>query len=734
MFKKCLILAVLAVLSFNSSFGQHSVARQWNEVLLEAIREDYARPTIHARNLYHISAAMYDAWAAYDDYADTYFLGNTINQFNFPFEKGLLIEDTEAVREEAVSYAAYRLLMHRFEHSPGAVTTLERFDELLSTLGYDKTITTIDYSTSAAGLGNYIAEFVINYGLQDGANEANSYENQAYQSINDFLAPDEPGNPNITDPNRWQPLAFDTFVDQSGNVIADNTPDFLGPEWGAVDPFSMKIEDRTTFERDGFNYYGYHDPGPPPYLDPENGGAMSDEYKWGFSMVAVWSGHLDASFEETIDISPGALGNFDFEDFPDNLADYREFYNYLDGGDPSEGRAMNPVTGMPYTAQVVSRGDYGRVLAEFWADGPDSETPPGHWFTLVNYVNDHPLLEKRFKGQGQLIGDLQWDLMTYLILGGAMHDVAVSVWGLKGKYDYIRPISAIRYMADKGQSSDENLPNYNVAGILLVDDHIELVTAEDELVGDNNEHLNKIKIFGWKGPDFIDDEETDVAGVGWILAENWWPYQRPTFVTPPFAGYVSGHSAFSRAAAEVLTLMTGTEYFPGGMGEFVASKNEFLVFEDGPSEDIVLQWATYRDASDQCSLSRIWGGIHPPADDVPSRIIGIEIGIEAFELAESLFGNDPILGIEEEDLSNKFSVYPNPVLNSEVIVKINAALNPTSIEIVTMSGKLLSIHQNDKPVVGGTIRLDVGELNNGLYLLRINGDNWRSVKKIIIQK
>ena len=50
-------------------FSQHSVARQWNEVLLEAIRNDFARPTVHARNLFHVSMAMYDAWAVYDDYA-----------------------------------------------------------------------------------------------------------------------------------------------------------------------------------------------------------------------------------------------------------------------------------------------------------------------------------------------------------------------------------------------------------------------------------------------------------------------------------------------------------------------------------------------------------------------------------------------------------------------------------------------------------------------------------------
>ena len=121
------------------------------------------------------------------------------------------------------------------------------------------------------------------------------------------------------------------------------------------------------------------------------------------------------------------------------------------------------------------------------------------------------------------------------------------------------------------------------------------------------------------------------------MAENWWPYQRPTFVTPNFAGYISGHSTYSRAAAEVLTLLTGSEYFPGGMGEYTAKKNKFLVFEEGPTRDIKIQWATYRDASNQCSLSRIWGGIHPPVDDLPGRVIGEKIGIKAFNHGKSFF-------------------------------------------------------------------------------------------------
>ena len=66
-------------------------------------------------------------------------------------------------------------------------------------------------------------------------------------------------------------------------------------------------------------------------------------------------------------------------------------------------------------------------------------------------------------------------------------------------------------------------------------------------------------------------------------------------------------------------------------------KNKFLIFEEGPTRDIKIQWATYRDASNQCSLSRIWGGIHPPVDDLPGRVIGEKIGIKAFNYGKSFF-------------------------------------------------------------------------------------------------
>ena len=239
-----------------------------------------------------------------------------------------------------------------------------------------------------------------------------------------------------------------------------------------------------------------------------------------------------------------------------------------------------------------------------------------------------------------MLDDLEWDVKAYLTLGGAMHDVAITAWGIKGYYDYIRPISALRLMADKGQSSDPELPSYHPEGIPLVPGHVQLVLPGDPLAGIVDQHVGKIKLYAWKGPDFITFPQVQEAGVDWILAENWWPYQRPSFVTPNFAGYISGHSTYSRAAAEVLTMLTNDPFFPGGMGIFHVEQNEFLVFEDGPSQTFDLQWATYRDASDQCSLSRIWGGIHPPVDDIPGRLIGIEVGTDAFVKAESYFYQD----------------------------------------------------------------------------------------------
>ena len=603
--KNWLLFLFLSLFLAAEVSAQHSVARQWNEELLNAVRNDFARPTIHARNLFHVSVAMYDAWAAYDTEASPFFLGNTLRGYTCPFDSVPVPADVQAAREEAISFAAYRIIQQRFLFSPGAANILSRCDQLLNELGYDKNNTSTNYASgSPAALGNYIAERILEFGLQDGANEAEAYANQFYQTVNPPLITKFPGNPDLVDPNRWQGLTLDVFIDQAGNPIPGSTQPFLSPEWGRVVPFALDEADLSIKRRDNYDYWIYHDPGPPPYLDTAAVGGMSELYKWNFALVAAWSAHLDPDDGVMWDISPASIGNLSVSDYPESFADYPDFYDLENGGDTSTGHPVNPATGQPYAPQLVPRADYARVLAEFWADGPDSETPPGHWFTILNYVHDHPAFERRFKGEGEVLDDLEWDVKAYFTLGGAMHDAAVTAWGIKGYYDYIRPISAIRYMCDLGQSSDPELPSYHPGGITLIPDFIELIEAGDPLAGSNGQHIGKIKLKAWRGPNFILNPETDVAGVSWIRGENWWPYQRPSFVTPPFAGYISGHSTFSRAAAEVMTLLTGDPFFPGGMGEFAAEQNEFLVFEDGPSQDMVLQWATYRDASDQTSLSR----------------------------------------------------------------------------------------------------------------------------------
>ncbi|MEQ8240658.1 MAG: T9SS type A sorting domain-containing protein [Cyclobacteriaceae bacterium] len=718
---KLFISLIFITVLYSQALSQnHSIARQWNEATLVAIRNDFARPTVHARNLFHTSIAIYDAWALYDDQATPYLIGNRQGDFISTFDESLFTpnKDEEFIAEVA-SYAVYRILKHRFRNSPKVNSSYAYFDSLMQHLGHDINLRSVEYADgSAASLGNFIASEVLDYGLLDGANEAIDYNNIYYEPINPPLVLDMPGNPDMVNPDRWQPLAFTTFIDQSGNVIPGNIPAFLSPEWGNVRGFTLSKSDGKLYERDGNNYYVYHDPDPPPFLL----GADEDRqnYQWGFSMVAHWSSHLDPSDGVTLDISPASIGNID--QLPDSEAAYPDFYaNSAD--DINVGYAVNPKTNAPYQPQIVPRGDYTRVLAEFWADGPDSETPPGHWFTILNYIMDQPTFKRDFKGETSL-NSLEYDAKAYFLLSAAMHDVAITAWAIKGWYDYVRPISAIRYMNMRGQSTDMNAANYDAQGLPLTEGLIELITENDPL-GKDPENIGKIKVKSWRGPAFIDDPATDLAGVGWILAEDWWPYQRPTFVTPPFAGYISGHSTFSRAAAEILTQLTGDPFFPGGMGEFVAKKNDFLVFEKGPSTDVILQWATYRDASDQCSLSRIWGGIHPPADDIPGRKIGITIANEAFALAENYFnGIKPLVLKEAEDSS--FTLYPNPIQVSDRVM-IQSKIQEDVLLLYNTSGQVL----RKISLKNGMIKLNTEKLTSGIYYFK--SVETSEVKKLIIR-
>jgi len=726
-----LMLAIFVELS-----AQKSVARKWNEATLLAIRGDFARPTVHARNLFHTAVAMYDAWAAYDQNAQTFFLGKKVGNYTCAFNGVKAPANLQAARDEAVSYAVYRLLTHRFKGSPSASKSIPYFDSLFLKIGYDKNFTSSNYASGTpAALGNYIAEQIIAFGLQDGSNEKGAYANLFYKPVNSPLVTKFSGN-QMNDPNRWQQLSLDVFIDQSGNVLPINTPAFLSPEWGRVTPFSLSAKDLIVYNRENNTYPVYYDPGPPPYLNADGTGT-SDAYKWNFNLVSCWSAHLDPLDGLMWDISPATIGNTGT--LPRTFEEFKAFYKQSEGGVTQKGHAINPTTGKPYAPQMVPRGDYTRVLAEYWADGPTSETPPGHWFTLVNYVADHPAFKRRFKGQGNELDPLEWDVKTYFILGGALHDAAISAWGIKGWYDYVRPISAIRYMATKGQSSNKSLPYFSPQGMQLVPGLIETVQPKDTLTWAKTKDLGKVKILAWKGPNYITNPETTDAGVNWILAEEWWPYQRPTFVSPPFAGLISGHSTFSRTGAEVLTMLTGDPYFPGGMGEFLAQKNKYLKFEKGPSVDIKLQWATYRDASDQSSLSRIWGGIHPPADDIPGRLIGEKIGKAAFAFGEAYFSRtttptrDGIAGLPDAAVN----VFPNPVSSSSNVLNLELTKEhpqQLTFDLMIVQGAVLKSWKMDAGQFQAGFSLhENGQLSAGIYFLRITSGIEQMTKKVIIQ-
>jgi len=270
-----------------------SIARLWNEILLEAIRNDFARPTVHARNLFHISAAMYDAWAIIKQQGSTYLTGQIVNDFNVDygsFSNDLTEEENLTM---AISYSAYRLISHRFSQSPNSEYIINLASFYMNILGYDIENYEISNNTqNAIHLGNYIAQNYIQYGLDDGSNEELNYENQYYQPVNDPLSPLLSGNEDIIDPNRWQPLTLNVFIDQSGQITGENTPPFLGAEWGNVYSFGLNQEDLTVFSRENNNYNVYHDPGPPPLLN--NSDQESFDFINAFSMVSIWGSHLSS--------------------------------------------------------------------------------------------------------------------------------------------------------------------------------------------------------------------------------------------------------------------------------------------------------------------------------------------------------------------------------------------------------------------------------------------------------
>jgi hypothetical protein len=206
--------------------------------------------------------------------------------------------------------------------------------------------------------------------------------------------------------------------------------------------------------------------------------------------------------------------------------------------------------------------DEQKMIGEYWADGPRSELPPGHWNLFAQYVSrrDH---------HGDHEHGLERDVKLFFALTNAVSDGGCCAWDNKRAFNSVRPITAIRTLFG-GQ----------------------MVRA-------------------WAGP---------YQGTKLIDGATWFPYQPTTFPTPPFPEYSSGHSNFSAAGAEILKRFTHTDRF-GASATLPAGSSRV---EPGavPRSDLMLSWSTFSDAADQAGISRRYGGIHFEQGDLDARATG----------------------------------------------------------------------------------------------------------------
>jgi hypothetical protein len=205
--------------------------------------------------------------------------------------------------------------------------------------------------------------------------------------------------------------------------------------------------------------------------------------------------------------------------------------------------------------------DEQKMIAEYWADGPRSELPPGHWNLFAQFVarRDH---------HGADDG-LERDVKLFFALTNAISDAGCCAWDNKRAFNSVRPITAIR---------------------ILFRGHI---------------------VRAWAGP---------YQGTKLIDGATWFPYQPTTFPTPPFPEYSSGHSNFSAAGAEILRRFTHSDRFGGSVS--LAAGNSRVEPGAVPATELTFSWPTFSDAANQAGISRRYGGIHFEQGDLDARVTG----------------------------------------------------------------------------------------------------------------
>lgn len=226
---------------------------------------------------------------------------------------------------------------------------------------------------------------------------------------------------------------------------------------------------------------------------------------------------------------------------------------------------------------AISAGltDTQKMIAEYWANGPHTELPPGHWNLFAQFVSAR---------DRHTVDD---DAKMFFALTAAIHDAGIAAWAAKSKFDSVRPVTTIPFLL----------------------------------------HGKTIK--AWGGP---------FMGTVTMDGGDWIPYQPSTFPTPPFPEYISGHSTFSAAGAEILWRWTRSDAF----GDSVSFDAGSSTVEPGktPSTPIMLYWPTFTDAANQAGISRRFGGIHFETGDLVGRATGRLVAEKAWAKALKYFRGD----------------------------------------------------------------------------------------------
>jgi hypothetical protein len=202
-----------------------SVATFWDRAAVAVLRAGKAAEPVQARDLFHLSAAMWDAWAAYDPSARGYFV--TAKE---------RAADVESARDEAISFAAYRLLLWRASFNSNLAETFGLLQRRLRSLCYSPGFTG-RRGDSPAALGNRIAAAAIAYGKHDGSLEAQHYVDASYVPQNQPLIVQQTGM-TVHDATFWQPLALQLKSAAGLGPVPAASQQFEGAQWGQLRRFA----------------------------------------------------------------------------------------------------------------------------------------------------------------------------------------------------------------------------------------------------------------------------------------------------------------------------------------------------------------------------------------------------------------------------------------------------------------------------------------------------------------